>query len=144
MRIVPLNLELVEEVAAIEAICFSEPWSAQAYYDACKREDYAYFVALDEQGKAVGMCGIIIGPYEAEVTNVAVHPNYRGHGIANMLLEALLDAGNEKGISAYTLEVRAGNQIAIRLYEKYGFKSEGIRPNFYRKPTEDALIMWRR
>lgn len=144
MKIVPLSLELVPEVAAIEAICFSEPWSEQAYQDACKRDDYDYFVAVDARGKAVGMCGLIIGAYEAEVTNVAVHPDYRGQGIANKLLEALLDAGEKKGITAYTLEVRAGNQIAIRLYEKYGFVGEGIRPGFYRKPTEDALIMWKR
>lgn len=144
MRVVPLSLELVPEVAAIEAICFSEPWSEQAYREACERADYAYFVAVDEQGKAVGMCGLIIGLFEAEVMNVAVHPDYRGRGIANLLLEALLDAGEKKGITAYTLEVRAGNQIAIHLYEKYGFVGEGIRPGFYRKPTEDALIMWRR
>ena len=92
----------------------------------------------------LGMCGLIIGPYEAEVMNVAVHPEYRGLGISNKLMEALLDLGTKKGVSEYTLEVRVGNQAAIHLYEKFGFVGEGVRPGFYRKPTEDALIMWRR
>ncbi len=144
MEIVPLSQKLVPEVAKIEQLCFSEPWSEQAYFDALHREDYCYLVAINEQGKAVGMCGLIIGPFEAEVTNVAVHPDYRGQGIANLLLEALLQSGDKTGITAYTLEVRTGNHTAIHLYEKFGFAREGIRPDFYRKPTEDALIMWRR
>ena len=144
MKIVPLTPSLVKEVAAIEAMCFSEPWSEQAYLEACEKEDYAYIVAVSDEGKALGMCGLIIGPYEAEVMNVAVHPEYRGQKISNRLMEALLDLGQTKGVSEYTLEVRAGNKAAIHLYEKFGFVGEGIRPNFYNKPTEDALIMWRR
>ena len=144
MKIVPLTPSLVKEVAAIEAMCFSEPWSEQAYLEACEKEDYAYIVAVSDEGKALGMCGLIIGPYEAEVMNVAVHPEYRGQKISNRLMEALLDLGQTKGVSEYTLEVRTGNKAAIHLYEKFGFVGEGIRPNFYNKPTEDALIMWRR
>ena len=78
IQIVPLTKELVPQVAAIEAICFSEPWSEQAYLEACDKEDYLYLVAVDETGHAVGMCGLIIGLFEAEVMNVAVHPDYRG------------------------------------------------------------------
>ncbi len=144
MEIVPLSQKLVPEVAEIERLCFSEPWSEQAYSEAVEKDDYVYLVAKNAQGKAVGMCGLIIGPFEAEVMNVAVHPDYRGQGIANLLLEAILQAGDKAGITAYTLEMRAGNHVAKRLYEKFGFVGEGIRPNFYRKPTEDALIMWRR
>ena len=144
MQIVPLAPLLVKEVAEIERLSFSEPWSDEAYLEACEKEEYAYLVAVSEEGQVLGMCGLIIGPYEAEVMNVAVHPDYRGLGIAGKLMEALLDLGGKRGVSEYTLEVRAGNQPAIHLYEKFGFVGEGVRPNFYRKPTEDALIMWRR
>jgi hydroxylamine reductase (hybrid-cluster protein) len=65
-----------------------------------------------------------------------------GHDLK--MLEELLRLGAERGITAYTLEVRVSNAPAIRLYEKFGFVSEGIRPGFYEKPTEDAMIMWRR
>lgn len=144
MQIVPLSKELVPEVAAIEAICFSEPWSEQAYLEACEKENYLYLVAADETGHAVGMCGLIIGPFEAEVMNVAVHPDYRGQGIAQKLMTALMEAGEARGVKEYTLEVRVSNAGAIHVYEVHGFVGEGIRPGFYRMPTEDALIMWKR
>lgn len=144
IEIVPLTRELVPQVAAIEAICFSEPWSETAYMEACEKEDYLYIVATDEAGHAIGMCGLLIGPFEAEVMNVAVHPDYRGQGIAHCLMQALLEAGEARGVEEFTLEVRAGNAPAIHVYETHGFVGEGIRPKFYRKPEEDALIMWRR
>lgn len=144
IRIVPLVKELVPQVAAIEALCFSEPWSEKAYLEACEKEEYLYLAALDGNGRAAGMCGLLIGPFEAEVMNVAVHPDYRGQGIAKQLMKALLKAGEQRGVKEYTLEVRAGNVSAIHIYESLGFIGEGIRPGFYRKPTEDALIMWKR
>lgn len=144
IKIVPLTKELVPQVAAIESICFSEPWSEAAYMEACEKEDYLYIVATNEAGCAVGMCGLLIGPFEAEVMNVAVHPNYRGQGIAGLLMDALLAAGEARGVKEFTLEVRVGNAPAIHVYEAHGFVGEGIRPRFYRMPEEDALIMWRR
>ena len=144
IRIVPLSKELVPEVAAIEAVCFSEPWSEQAYVEACEKENYLYLAAVDETGNAVGMCGLIVGPFEAEVMNVAVHPDYRGQGIARKLMTALMEAGASRGVTEYTLEVRVSNVGAIHIYEAHGFVGEGIRPGFYRMPTEDALIMWKR
>lgn len=144
INIVPLTEELVPQVAAIENICFSEPWSETAYMEACAKEDYLYLAAVNEAGNAVGMCGLLIGPFEAEVMNVAVHPDYRGHGIAGQLMTALIKAGEERGVREFTLEVRAGNAPAIHVYEAHGFVGEGIRPRFYSKPVEDALIMWRR
>ena len=144
IRIVPLSKELVPEVAAIEAVCFSEPWSEQAYVEACEKENYLYLAAVDETGHAVGMCGLIVGPFEAEVMNVAVHPDYRGQGIARKLMTALMEAGASRGVTEYTLEVRVSNVGAIHIYEAHGFVGEGIRPGFYRMPTEDALIMWKR
>lgn len=143
IKIVPLTRELIPEVAAIEAMSFSEPWSERAYEQVCGHSDYLYLAAVDE-GHAVGMCGLLIGPFEGEVMNVAVHPDYRGRGISVMLMEKLLLCGRERGVSEFTLEVRAGNQAAIHLYEKFGFVTEGVRPNFYTKPVEDANIMWLR
>lgn len=144
VQIVPLTRALVPEVAAIEAMSFSEPWSEAGYMELCDKEAYLYLVAVDKAGHAVGMCGLIIGPFEAEVVNVAVHPDYRRRGIAAKLMEALLEAGRKRGVKEFTLEVRVGNAGAIHLYEACGFAGEGIRPGFYRKPSEDALIMWKR
>lgn len=144
IQIVPLTLELVPQVALIEAMSFSEPWSEQAYREVCGKEAYVYMAAVDGNGTVVGMCGMLIGPFEAEVMNVAVHPDHRGQGIAGKMMQALLQTGTERGVTEFTLEVRVSNAAAIHVYEANGFVSEGVRPNFYTKPKEDALIMWRR
>ena len=82
---------------------------------------------------------------DGEIANVAVRPQHRRKGIARMLLEkALADESSCLGLHDFTLEVRAGNDAAIRLYESEGFRTEGVRPRFYRDPEEDAKIMWRR
>jgi ribosomal-protein-alanine N-acetyltransferase len=81
---------------------------------------------------------------EGNITNVAVDMALRNRGIGTRMLRYLIGEGEQKGLSAFTLEVRAGNAAAIHVYEKLGFRSEGIRPNFYEKPVEDAVIMWKR
>ena len=94
--------------------------------------------------RLVGNCGVrnIVG--EGEITNVAVDVDYRGQGIAQRLMKALLARGTEMGITAFTLEVRNGNEPAVRLYESLGFVQEGLRRNFYENPKEDARIYWKR
>lgn len=133
----------LDQVAANEALCFSTPWSRAALEQTLSRKEAVYLVA-EEDGRVVGHCGVtdIVG--DGEITNVAVHPGYRGKGIGRELLAALLAEGEKAGITAFTLEVRAGNQAAVHLYEKAGFVSAGVRPGFYDRPKEDALIMWKR
>ena len=81
---------------------------------------------------------------EGEITNVAVHPDFRGAGIAGRMFGTLIEESLLRGMTAFTLEVRAGNLPAIALYRKFGFGTEGVRAGFYENPVEDALIMWRR
>lgn len=131
------------QVTANEALCFSMPWSRAALEQTLLRKETIYLVA-EEDGRIVGHCGVtdIVG--DGEITNVAVHPDYRRRGIGRELLAALLAEGEKAGITAFTLEVRAGNRAAVHLYEKAGFVSAGVRPGFYDRPKEDALIMWKR
>lgn len=133
----------VEQVSVNEARCFSSPWSQNAFLDALTRPDVLYLVAEEEQ-KVVGHCGVRKILDEGEITNVAVLPECRGRGIGKQLLSQLLCMGEAMGIRHFTLEVRCRNQAAIHIYEKAGFASEGVRPGFYEKPKEDALIMWKR
>ncbi len=139
----PMEPEDVERVSQIEAECFTMPWSASAYRDVLKDEKYLYLVAVID-GQVAGMCGVtnILG--EGDINNVAVTEKYRGHGIASDMLSELICRGEALGIKEFTLEVRVSNASAIHVYEKLGFRSEGIRPGFYEKPIEDAMIMWRR
>jgi len=133
----------IPEVAAIERTCFSEPWSENGFRSALEQGCSVYLVAREENSdQIVGYCGLLRSFEEAEILNVAVREEVRGRGFGYAMLSHLMENGRKRGIRRFTLEVRKGNAAAIRLYEKLGFVSAGIRRNFYRKPDEDAVIMW--
>ncbi len=133
----------IEPLSEIEAASFSMPWSAKDFADLLKR-DYCLYLVAEVEGCVVGCCGMTISIDEGNIDNVVVSEAFRGKGIAGMMLAELLRRGDGQGLEAYTLEVRVSNIAAIKVYEKLGFVFEGIRPNFYAKPTEDAMIMWKR
>lgn len=133
----------LDRVAAIEAEIFSMPWSKKGFQDSLRQKVCLYVSAFMDE-KLVGYCGLLQSFDEADITNVAVDEKYRGLGVATAMLTELLALGRERGISGFTLEVRAGNENAIHLYEKLGFVKEGVRRNFYDLPKEDAVIMWKR
>ena len=108
------------------------------------KADYAHYYVAEEAGEITGYCGLRNMAGEGEITNVAVAPLFRRKGTGRRLMEYLLKKAPSCGIGDCTLEVRAGNSPAISLYESLGFRTEGIRPGFYAKPREDALIMWKR
>lgn len=142
MRVIrELREEDIEKVSQIEAQSFSMPWSANAFRKLLEDTNSIYIVAIEDQ-EVVGCCGVSDVSGEGNIDNVVVDPKYRCRGIASDLIMETLKRGRERGIEEFTLEVRVSNLAAIRVYEKAGFKSEGIRPRFYEKPTEDAMIMW--
>ena len=138
-------MEMIPEdapgVAAIESMLFSQPWSEQGFLNSMKSQDTLY-LTVKVQGETVGYCGFLQSFEEADITNVAVHPDWQGKGIAFQMLRRLMELGKARGIERYTLEVRVSNAPAVRVYEKLGFSSVGIRKNFYDMPREDAMIMW--
>lgn len=134
----------VPAVTALEREYFSQPWSENAYLSALANENATYLVAEAADGSLVGMCGLLNILGEGDISNVTVREDFRRQGVAECMLTKLLREGKEQGITAFTLEVRASNEAALRLYEKFGFVCEGRRKNFYEKPREDALILWKR
>lgn len=143
--------EDIPQVVEIEKIAFSRPWSKSIFKATLLLPYAAYYVAVEdaegenrEAGKIVGMCGVKKIFEEGEISNVAVHPDFRGKGISRKMLDILLREAREDGVQAFTLEVRAGNEIAIGLYESLGFRTEGVRRGYYDHPKEDGLIMWQR
>jgi len=108
--------------------------------------EYAYYLVAEEKdtGRIVGICGYRDMCGEADITNVCIIPEMRKQGIAYEMLKCLMEYGSDHGVKDFTLEVRSQNEAAIGLYEKLGFKSEGVRPHFYEDPKDDALIMWKR
>lgn len=133
----------VEAVSKIESETFSMPWSARDFLEMVEA-DYAYYYVAEADGTLAGCCGIRNMAGEGEITNVVVAANYRKKGIGRKMMEYMLERAKENGMGDCTLEVRVSNEPAIRLYESLGFKGEGVRPGFYDKPREDALIMWKR
>lgn len=133
--------EDVAETAALERTIFTMPWSENGFLSSLKQKETLY-LAVRMDGTLVGYCGLLQSFDEADITNVAVHPSYRGRGIGYQMLCALMEHGRKRGIERFTLEVRIGNTHAIHLYEKLGFRAAGLRQNFYERPKEDALIMW--
>ena len=131
----------VEQVAELERICFSTPWSRNMLAEELDNALSAFLVALDESGKVVGYAGLQVVLDEGYITNVAVRPECRRQGIAGKLLQVFLDFAQGNHLAFLTLEVRASNYDAIALYGSRGFRSVGRRKNYYEHPKEDAIIM---
>ncbi len=133
----------LEAVAELERLCFSIPWSPAAIEEAFSNELYR-FAVVEEKGKVVGYANFRIVADEGEIERVAVHPDSRRRGYGRKLMEAMVNYARRKGVRDMTLDVRVNNEKAINLYKSCGFAEEGRRRDYYREPTEDAIIMWRR
>lgn len=140
MNIVNMNADHVVQVAELEKLCFPDPWSEKSIASELSNK-LALWLVAEEDGWVAGYIGSQTVPDESDMMNVAVHPDYRRRGIAEALVVALCDALREQGSVSLTLEVRASNEPAKALYQKLGFEQVGRRPNYYRNPKEDALIL---
>ena len=127
------------DVAELETLCFAEPWSESSLALLTREGGVAFVVC--EQGRAMAYGGMLTVLDEGQITNVAVHPDARRRGYGRVITESLLAYAKEHGLASISLEVRDSNEAAIALYRACGFEICGRRRGFYRKPTEDALIM---
>lgn len=142
MTIWPLQAWQIPQMAQIERLCFSDPWSQKALEEELENPLALYFVACEGE-RVLGYVGTRMVCGQCDVTNVAVHPRCRRQGIGRRLMEALVEHCKARGITPLQLEVRVSNQPAIALYQAFGFVRQGVRPNYYQDPREDALLMAR-
>ncbi len=135
-----------EKAAELESVIFrGDAWSADDFRESLCCDYAVYVVARDtDEDSMVACAGIRNMCGDGDITNVLVDKAYREHGIAEHLLRYLMQEGEKIGVRNFTLEVRITNTPAIKLYEKLGFVSEGVRPGFYDDPKEDAVIFWKR
>ena len=140
MTILKMNESHVAQVAQLEKICFSDPWSENSVASELNNKLALWLVAAEGETVA-GYIGSQTVIDETDMMNVAVHPDFRRKGIAEALVNALAEDLKKLGSRCLTLEVRASNVPAIALYEKLGFSQIGRRKNYYRNPREDALIL---
>lgn len=133
----------IQSVAELERLCFSTPWTEHSLRDSLERQEYLFLVDERDDGIISAYGGLLKIAEEGDITNIAVHPDYRQQGLGLAVTSALLEEGKKCGITAFTLEVRVSNAAAIHIYEKLGFRSAGVRKGFYDAPKEDGIIMWK-
>lgn len=132
--------EDIPQIVEMEKAYFSDPWSSFAFQSELKNPFSVWIVAVD-QGKVAGYVGSQTVIDSSDMMNIAVAESYRRQGVAQMLIEKLIDELKERQSMYLLLEVRVSNTPAISLYEKMGFQQIGLRPKYYHNPREDAYIL---
>ena len=134
--------EDLEQVMEIEERLFSHPWTREGFFTFLMKSN-AMFLVVEEKGQILGYCVCLLVLDEGDITNVAVKKERQEEGIGSFMIDGLIRFCRERGVTLLHLEVRKGNQKAIRLYERNGFKMDGYRKNYYTDPSEDAVLMSR-
>lgn len=144
VRIVPMTADHLDDIARLEQICFSRPWSRRMLAEELENQCAAFLVALEPgTEKVIGYAGLLVMADEGYITNVAVFPEYRRRGVAEQIIQVFCDFAQGNHLAFLTLEVRPSNAPAISLYNSFGFEEVGRRKNYYDLPREDALILTR-
>lgn len=141
--IVTGDISHIKQIAEIEMNCIPGGWSEKLFLDALNDTDTIMLAAVINE-KVIGFLNGSCVLDEAELMNIAVSQDYRRDGIAGTLIKAFEDRLAEKGINTVYLEVRESNLPAKKLYEKYGYKQNGLRKNYYRSPDENAVLMMKK
>lgn len=132
----------LEGIYAIEVESFASPWSKESL--ALDLENpLSYYVVLEEDGDLLAYGAFMVLVDEGHILNLAVAKDYRGQGHGKTLMEAMIQAAQDRGLRAMTLEVRPSNKPALGLYDLYGFEIKGRRKNYYGDNHEDAYILWK-
>ena len=135
---------VVDEIVALEQASFTNPWSRETLVWELRNSDVTrIFIVRDDAGTVIAFCACWIIFDELHINTLAVAPERRRRGIATVLLNRVLGEAAAVGVRKATLEVRASNQAARRLYERLGFRVTAVRERYYMQPEEDALILWR-
>lgn len=140
MKLQPMTMEYVPQVAALEKVCFSTPWSESSIGGELQNQWAIWLVALEGDALA-GYLGVQYGPDGADIMTIATAPAFRGRGVGRALIAEMAARLKTMGLQWLTLEVRPSNTAALGLYEAMGFQQVGRRPRYYRDPVEDAILM---
>ncbi|HZP96946.1 MAG TPA: ribosomal protein S18-alanine N-acetyltransferase [Candidatus Limnocylindria bacterium] len=137
-----MKIDDIDAVQEVERASFPVPWPANAFRHELTQNKNAHYIVAREGDRIVGYAGLWLSLDEAHITTFAVLPECRRRKIGERMLIALFERAEKLGAEWLTLEVRASNIPAQRLYEKYGFRPAGIRRRYYSDNNEDAIIMW--
>src|SRR5699024_5156658 len=131
-----------EEVIEVEKASFTTSWTADIFYQEITENKYAHYYVLELDGKIVGYAGAWIVYEDAQITNIAIRPEYRGKKLGEKLFQFMMQLAMNEGAVRLSLEVRISNIVAQRMYRKFGLVPAGIRKSYYTDNNEDAIVMW--
>lgn len=133
-------VEDLDQVVDIEQNLFSVPWTKEGFLTYLMKKDTMFFV-VEEKERILGYCSMMTVLDEGDILNVAVRSDRQKEGIGLFLVDSMLRMAEMEGIRLVHLEVRQGNGTARRLYQRLGFKEDGLRRNYYENPVENAVLM---
>jgi len=142
LQIEAMRVEDVPAVLQIESVSFTTAWPANAFSNELSENKLAHYYVGRIDGKIIAYGGIWVILEDSHITTIAVEPGHRGRGLGEQMLIHLLDEAMERGASWITLEVRESNDVAQRLYRKYGFTNVSVRRAYYSDNNENAVVMW--
>ena len=136
--------EDLASVAALESLCFTNPWTREMLEQQVRESDVArVYVLRNPAGAIIAFCTCWVIVDELHINTLAVDPVHRRAGLGRALMHGVMQEAVRAGCTRATLEVRASNTPARRLYAALGFSETGVRPRYYTQPEEDAIILWR-
>lgn len=138
-----MSFEDIDRVCEIEKLSFTTPWSRESFESELSKNSLARYIVAKVDGKVAAYGGMWIVLDEGHITNIAVHPDFRGRKIGEKIVQELLQTAKDNKAAHVTLEVRASNDVARSLYKKLGFIDSGVRKGYYADTGEDAVIMWK-
>jgi len=142
MAIEPMTPSDLPSVLHIESLSFSTSWPVNAFSNEIRDNKLAHYFVGRLDGEIVAYGGIWVILEDSHITTIAVHPERRGLKLGEEMLQKLLDEAIAHGASWITLEVRESNDVAQKLYRKYGFTTVSTRRGYYSDNGENALVMW--
>lgn len=132
----------VPQVLEVEKASFTTPWTTDIFYHELTDNRHAHYYVVDLDDRIVGYAGMWVVIDEAQITNIAIHPEFRGYKLGEKLFQHMLLIAVKLGSVRLSLEVRESNLVAQKMYRKFGLVPGGIRKNYYTDNQEDAIVMW--
>ncbi|MCM3397681.1 MULTISPECIES: ribosomal protein S18-alanine N-acetyltransferase [Oceanobacillus] len=132
----------VDHVMEVERASFTTPWTTDIFYQELLDNKHAHYFVLQLDEQIIGYIGTWIVIDDAQITNIAIMPGFRGHKLGEKLFGYTVQYALQLGVKRLSLEVRQSNIPAQRLYQKFGLVPGGIRKNYYTDNQEDAIVMW--
>lgn len=136
------DIDDIDRIYAIEQVCFPNPWSRTSFHNEIVNNHFATYFIVEIDDRQIGYCGVWVIMDEANITNIAILPEYQGNKFGEALLRNVMMFAKAIGAKTMSLEVRVTNIVAQNLYRKLGFQAGGIRKNYYSDNGEDAFVMW--